>query len=264
MKKIKLFLNALKWEMILSVKEMMRHKMGLVMDLLIFTWTFIVVYYYDVSEAFAYRYAVDNTRAKILVIIGYIFWQSSSAAIGYCKGTVSDEASIGIFEVRLQSIFSMEIIWFCRLLVNSLIHVVTYIGIFIFGSFAVGFTGWDITVFGISILYSFIAVAGMYGIGMIFGSFCVIEKNPGSVVGIFQTLLLLVSNTLSPFKGYWMYIFPFSPGIEICRNIYVGLPVQPSLILIYILVNIIWFVIGCACYRIAVKHEKRYGSFEKY
>lgn len=264
MKNIKPFLNALKWEMILTFKERMRHKKILVIDLLIFTWTFIVVYYFDVSEAFMNVYGVDNTQAKILIIIGYIFWQSSSAAVGYCEGTVSTETAYGIFEIRLQSIFSMEIIWFCRLIVETLIHVVTYIGIFAFGSFVIGFTGRDIAVFGISILCSFIAVTGMYGMGMIFGSFSVIEKDLGQFVTIFETILLLVSNVLSPFQGYWMYIFPFAPGIDICRNIYLGLPVQPTLVLIYILVNIIWFTIGCVCYRMAVKHEKRYGSFEKY
>ncbi|MED9903210.1 MAG: hypothetical protein UFG06_03410 [Lachnospiraceae bacterium] len=234
------------------------------MDFIVFTGTFIAIYYFDVSVGFESFYEVNNINAKILVLIGYIFWQNSSAALGYVNDTVSSEATAGIFEMRLQSIFSMEWIWFFRLLVSCIIHLVTYVGILVFGSVVVGFDSWSVYAICISIILSFPALLGMYGIGLIFGSFTVMEKNVGSLILIIQTILLFVTNTLSPCRGSWIYLVPFTSGIEIVRKIYLELPVPIELVMAYVVVNIVWFFIGSLSYKLVVRYERKYGSFDNY
>lgn len=261
---MKSFFNAIKWEIVLSLKEYAHNKIGLLMDFLVFTWTYIAVYYYNVSDAFAYFYGVDDVKAKVLVIIGYVFWQNSSAALGYCKGNVSNEIATGLFEVRLQSKFPMEFMWFGRLVVSCIVHIITYVGILVFGIFVVGFGLKDIEVIIYSILMSFVPLIGMYGIGMVFGSFSVIEKDIGSFLIIFQTILLFLSNALSPTRGGWVYMIPFSLGVEIMRNIYMGHSNPIMKIILYVFVNIIWFMLGCICYRIAIRFEKKVGSFDRH
>lgn len=261
---MKKYFNVIKWEVILSFKEYMRYRIGLIMDFIIFTGIFIGIYFFNISEGFSSVYNISDAHAKILVLIGYIFWQNSTAALGYCTQTISSETSRGIFEMRLQSKYSMQSIWFFRLLISCFIHLVTYLGIIIFGSIFVGFHSWDIMMILLSILMSFIALIGMYGIGLIFGSFSVREKNVGALILIIQTLLLFITNTLSPSRSDFIYLVPFSAGIEIMRNLYLHNPVSGELVAIFCIVNVVWLIVGSWCFKLALKHEKKYGSFDTY
>lgn len=258
------YLNAIKWEAILDFKEYARYRIGLLMDFIVFTGTFIAIYYLGISDGFTSFYNISENQGKILVLIGYIFWQSSSAALGYITGTISSETSLGIFEVRLQSKYSMESILFCRLLISSTIHLITYIGIIAFGGIVTGYNGWDILIIFLCIILTLPALFGMYGMGLIFGSICICEKNVGSLIMIIQTLLLFITNTLSPTRNATIYFIPFSCGIEIMRNIYMKQTIQLSMILIYIIVNAIWLALGCFIFRKALKYEKTYGSLDNY
>ena len=258
------YFNAIKWETILGLKEYSRYRIGLLMDFILFTGTFIAIYYFGISSGFSSFYDTSEATGSVLLLIGYIFWQNSSAALGYCTGTISNETSQGIFEVRLQSKYPLEGILFCRLMVSCLLHVITYIGIIAFCGIAVGFNVRDVLVILLSILVSFPALIGMYGIGLIFGSVCICEKNVGSLILIVQTLLLFVSNTLSPSRSQLVNLIPFSCGIDIMRNVYMKLSVSGTSVLSYLFINIIWLVIGCICFRKALKHERTYGSFDNY
>jgi len=261
---MKTYLNAIKWEMILDIKEYTRYRIGLLSDFIVFTCTFIAIYFFGMSSILSAFYGTNEAGGSILMLIGYIFWQNSSAALGYLSGTIANETELGIFEMRLQSKFSVEGILFCRLLISCIVHVVTYVGIIVFCGVLIGYNGRDVFVIFLSILLSFPALIGMYGVGLIFGCISILEKNVGSLIFLVQTILLFISNTLAPSRGQWGSLIPFSCGIDIMRNVYMKQNVTIDSILTYIIVNMTWVIIGSVCFRIALKHERAYGSFDNY
>ena len=258
------FFNAIKWEMILDLKEYTRYKVSLLMDIVVFTGTFIIIYFLGVSEGFSAFYNIDEKSGNVLVLIGYVFWQKASAALGYCSGTITGETELGIFEIRLQSKYPVEIILFFRLLVSNLIHIVTYVGIFLYSIIVFKCDVSDLLYMIQAVLVSIPCLIGMYGIGLVLGSISVREKNIGSFVMIIQMALLFISNTLSPARNNLVYLIPFSAGIELVRNIYLGQAINIGLIVNYIFGNLIWFAIGVICFRLAINAEKKKGSFDNY
>lgn len=258
------FFNAVKWEIILDMKECIRYRLDLIMDFVIFTGTFVIVYFLKVSDGFTAFYNVNANSGNMLVFIGYIFWQNASTALGYSSGIISNESSRGIFEVRLQGKFPVEAILFFRLLASCIIHLGTYVGILGFGVIILGCQVRDLLFMLLAIAISIPCLVGMYGIGLLFGSVCIREKNISSFVMVVQTLLLFVTNTLSPSRNKLVYIIPFSCGIDIMRNLYLGIPVSGTLIATYTLVNLIWLAIGVICFQKAIKREKTRGSFDNY
>lgn len=257
-------INAIKWEAILDFKEYLRYRIGLLMDFIIFTGTFIVIYFMGINEGFASFYNTNANTGNVLVLIGYIFWQNAVAALGYCTATISSELSQGIFEMRLQSKFSVSGILFFRLLVSCFIHLVTYVGVFGFSFIVIDYHIRDLYAIILAIIISFPALLGMYGIGLIFGGICICEKKVGSLIIVVQTVLLLVTNTLSPSRSAWIYIIPFAAGIDIVRDLYLGNSILYGDIIIYIFVNVLWFIIGNFCFKRALNYEKKYGTFDSY
>lgn len=258
------YFNAVKWEIILDIKEYLRYRIGLLTDFIIFTGTFIAVYFMGAGQVFASFYDTSEAGGHVLVLIGYIFWQNASAALGYCVGSISSETAQGIFETRLQSKYAIESILFFRLLVSCFIHLITYIGILLFSNFVIGYSMKDVGTIVLAILVSLFSLVGMYGMGMIFAGICICEKRVGSLVLIVQTMLLLVTNTLSPAREPLIYLIPFTSGIDIVRAIYLGNKVSISLVLIYVVVNIVWMFLGTVCFRYALRYEKKYGAFDNY
>ena len=97
---MKTYLNAIKWEMILDIKEYTRYRIGLLSDFIVFTCTFIAIYFFGMSSILSAFYGTNEAGGSILMLIGYIFWQNSSAALGYLSGTIANETELGIFEMR--------------------------------------------------------------------------------------------------------------------------------------------------------------------
>lgn len=64
------YLNAIKWEAILDFKEYARYRIGLLMDFIVFTGTFIAIYYLGISDGFTSFYNISENQGKILVLIG--------------------------------------------------------------------------------------------------------------------------------------------------------------------------------------------------
>lgn len=258
------FLNAVKWELILSFKEYARYKIGLLMDIIVFTWTFVAVYLFGVNKAFSGFYSVDGVSGGVLVVIGYVFWQNASTALGYVTSAISNETSLGIFENRLQSKYPLEIILFCKLLAANIIHILSYIAIIIVGEFMVGFKVRDVCYILLAIIFSYITIAGMFGMGMIIAGITLIEKKVGSFIIVIQTILLFLSNALSPSRGDLVYLLPFTSGIELVRRLYLKQGGELKYIVMYVLVNMIWYAIGVTAFRVLLKHERENGTFDNY
>jgi ABC-2 type transport system permease protein len=256
--------NAIKWEFILDVKEYMQYKVGLLLDIIVFTGTYFLIYILGIGQGFTSFYQIDKKSGDILILIGYIFWQNASTALGYSSAIITGECETGIFENRLQGKYSVEVTWFLRLMINCLMHIITYIGIFAYSMLVFKGNSSDFLYMLDALAISFPCLVGMYGIGLILGAICIHEKNIGSLVMIVQTLLLFVSNTLSPSRNDLVYLIPFSSGIEIVRNLYLQMDVNRNLLFICIMSNLFWGIIGILSFRYAVKREKENGTFDNY
>ncbi|MDD6441530.1 MAG: hypothetical protein PUG71_05370 [bacterium] len=256
--------NAVKWETILSVKENISYKTSFYTDMMIFVGAFIAIYYMGVSSVFSSFYQVNREMGQILVLIGYIFWQNASAALGASSSIIHGELSRGSFEIRMQSVYRVPAIVFAKTVVTILIDCFSYLFIMLFCAVTMGFKVENIYIVMISVLLSFPSILGMYGIGLILGGISVKQKKLGSVVMILQTGMLIVSNALSPARNSYVCLIPFSLGIEIVRDVYMGNTVSIISAIAYCVINVFWLVIGEIYFSNALKYERRYGAFDTY
>lgn len=172
-------LRTVKWETILSVKENISYRVSFYTDMLIFVGAFIAIYYMGIGSVFSAFYEVDQQTGQILVLIGYIFWQNASAALGASSSIIRNELSIGVFETRMQSEYRVSVIILVKTLVFILIDCCSYVLIMIFCAMTMGFRLEDIGTVMLSVLLSLPAILGMYGIGLILGGMSVKQKNWG-------------------------------------------------------------------------------------
>lgn len=257
-------LNAIKWEAKLSMKEYISYRTSFVVDMVIFIGMFLLVYYMGIGSAFANVYQVDAGTGGILMLIGYIFWQNASSALGSSSSIIRSELAEGIFELRMQSRYHVSAVIFAKVLLTILFDCASYVGIMIFcwfvGSFQVG----DIWTVVSSVVISIPSIIGMYGFGLILGGMSVREKKLGSFVMLIQSGLLLVSNAMSPTRSGFVYLIPFASGIEIVRDLYTGRAVSVSLVALYLIINLLWLVVGELFFMKAIRQEREFGSFDSY
>lgn len=257
-------ITAIKWETILSVKENISYKISFYTDMMIFVGTFIAIYYMGISSAFSSVYQVNQATGQILVLIGYIFWQNASAALGASSSIIRNELSLGLFEIRMQSKYRVSTIIFAKMVVLILIDCFSYLLIMLFCTLTLGFRVSNVLTIFLSILVSFPSILGMFGIGLILGGMSIKQKKLGSIVMVFQSAMLIVSNALSPTRNMWVSVIPFSLGIEIVRDIYIRRNVSIVMISTYLIINAVWLVVGEKFFSNALKYERKYGSFDNY
>lgn len=257
-------MSAVKWETILSIKESISYRVSFYMDMMIFVGAFLVIYYMGIGSAFSSFYEVNRVTGQTLVLIGYIFWQNASAALGASSSIIQAELARGLFEVRMQSKYKVSVVIFAKTLVMIVVDCFSYLLIMLFSAVTVGFEVKNIYAVLLSILLSIPSILGMYGIGLILGGISVKQKRLGSVVMIIQTGMLIVSNALSPTRNAVVGLIPFSLGIEIVRDVYMGQYVNPVTVIAYLLVNALWLLIGEVYFTKALKYERQYGAFDNY
>lgn len=258
---MKEYYNMLKTEMLLDFKELFRYKISIVSDFVLFTIMYIAIYYFNINTAFS---SISETEGKIIVLIGYIFWQMSSTALGFSSSSIKSDVNRGILELELQSKFNVIFLMLINLFTYMVYSILSVLGIFIFMMLFGGTGIDDLRMIFVSYIYSIPSVIGMFGIGLIIGAVTLIEKSVGQFVFIIQTALLFISNALSPSRPDLIYVLPFSYGIDITRNQYLGVAVDSKCVIMYIAVNLFWLLIGTKIFNITLKRIKKSGTFDTY
>ena len=258
------YYNMMKTEMILDFKELSRYKVSIVSDFLLFTLMYIAIYYFNANTAFSSFYSLNETEGKVLVLIGYIFWQMSSTALGFSSSTIKNDANKGILELELQSKFNIIFIMLIQLFTYMVYSILSVLGIFLFMMITGNTSMQDLKMIFVSYIYCIPSVIGMFGMGLIMGGITLIQKSVGQFTFILQTALLFISNALSPTRPSIIYILPFSYGIDITRNAYLGGVIEINQIIMYISVNLLWLLIGTMIFNVCLKYIKRCGSFDTY
>ena len=258
------YYNMLKTQIILDFKELFRYKINIISDFMLFTLMYIAIFYFNASTAFSSFYSLSETEGEVLVLVGYIFWQMSSTALGFSSSTIKCEADKGILELKLQSKFNIIFIMFIQLFSYMVYSILSILGIFLFMIIIGNTSIHELKMIFLSYIYCIPSVIGMFGMGLIIGGIALIQKSVGQFTYIIQTALLFISNALSPTRPAIIYILPFSYGIDITRNKYLGGPVEIRHIIMYIAVNLLWLLVGTLIFNICLKHIKRCGSFDTY
>lgn len=66
----------------------------------------------------------------------------------------------------------------------------------------------------------------------------------GQWATILQALLLMLSNVYFSVYNAFQEVIPYVGGIEIVRQIFLGHGVSLSKLMLFIVVNVIWFLLG--------------------
>lgn len=150
-------------------------------------------------------------------------------------------------------------------IVEELYTWIYLIIISIFTSFFAHFSLLDFwIVFLLTFVFTLISNLGMFGIGMIFASGSIHYKRMGQWATILQALLVMFSNIYQPMTTPYQQIIPYASGIEIVRNLFLGRSISLSTYLIFVVVNLLWLIIGIFIFNYCFKKEKQNGSFDAF
>ena len=163
------YLELLKNQIILDIKERLCYRINLISDLALFTLIYFAVFYLAASGE-------STAESRFLTLLGYIFWQFNAMALGYSTSTIRLEASRGTLELYIQSRYSIILLMGIRLMISLMISAVTMSGILVF-SIAVHILNFSNLVFFLKALVLIVpSIIGMYGIGLMIGAVGLGEK----------------------------------------------------------------------------------------
>ena len=161
----------------------------------------------------------------------------------------------------MQSVFPLSILIASQMVVDVIVDSIAFIGIFCFSCVTLGTSIKGLVIILCTIVVAIPSIFGAYGMGMILGGLTLIEKNIGQFVYLVQLILLFLSNALSPTRGAYSYLLPFTGGVEIIRNIYLGESVKAEVVCGYVLINIVWIIIGVLVFNCIMKVVRKKGVF---
>lgn len=258
------FFNAVFQEARLDLKEILQYRTGLLTDAAIFVGSFLAAFFLGSGSSLTSFYRADATQGIMLLLIGYLFWGNSSAALGYCTGTLQGEMERGIFEMRLQSRYPLTLLLFFRLLASTLLHFLVYGVLSAAAALLTGSSPADGGFLIFSLLLFLPCLAGMYGMGLLAGAVSMRAKKTGSLVFLVQTALLFATNTLTPSAPGPLFLIPFCSGIDIARRLYLYGHASADAWAGYLLINLAWCLLGNAVFGICMKWECRTGAWDTY
>lgn len=250
----------IKYEALITFKEMIKYKIGFISEFLIFALTFMLLLFFNDSSF----QGVPDSQGKILLLIGYIFWNIGVVALGFSSSHIISDAKSGLLELKMQSFFSIVVLNLIKVFISIISTLCIIIIILFFTVISTNIGYKDISELLPILIFVIPSVFGMFGIGLIFGGGAILEKNIGSMLMIFQGALLFLGNTTRPIVYNMEKIVPFSLGIEITRAIYLNKSIHLSDIILYIVINAAWFFIGWIIFSKILKWEKRSGMFDTY
>lgn len=256
-------LNLIKCELKLDLKRLMSYRVSLISDIVIFATVIITTFLAGLDYYYASTFDLDLLSGKMLVLIGFIFWQISSTALGWSSYSVRNETASGTFELKMQSKFPVELMLFIEMLTYVFFSFVSLAIIFMASVLFFGGDFSEVLYILLSYVVALPAVIGMFGIGLILGGISLREKQIGNLVFILQTALVFVSDFVGV-KSRAFNAIPFNAGIKIVRNIYLNQEVGFSLVLDYFFVNVLWLIIGVLIFKFFLARERKNGAFDSY
>lgn len=256
-------MNLIKTELDLDIKRITSYKVSFITDILIFAMVLFSIFVTGLDNVFAKSYNIDITSGKMIVLIGFIFWQISTTALGWSSANIRGQSLSGTLELKMQSKYHAELLLFIEMITYLIVSFLSFFAIFIIFVLVMKGDLRDILYILLSYLVAFPALIGMYGIGLILGGVSLREKEVGSLVFILQSALIFLSDMITV-RSRLFNIIPFNAGIKIMRQMYLGQNVESFLIMDYFIVNIFWLILGVVFFRYFLDKVRTNGSFNNY
>ena len=253
----------IKQELVMTFKTRIRYKVGIVSDLVIMSLTYIFVYFFQTGLLLEIYYDTTKANGNILFLLGFLFWQFGTLSLGFTTSMITEESATGKLEMKMQGKYALSFIYFIKLLANLMTNILLFIFVILI-TLVLGTHDIDFLRLILSVLFTIPSILGMYGMGLIIGALTLKEKNISSFVIIIQTMLIFVSNAIAPIDYWIIKLIPFSQGIDLARNFYLGKTSEVIYYIIYISINLCWLLIGIALFNFFLKRERMYGSFDTY
>lgn len=257
------YINLIKTELSLDIKKIKSYKVSFLTDILIFAIVLFSIFVTGLDSAFADSYGIDINSGKMIVLIGFIFWQISTTALGWSSANIRGQSVSGTLELKMQSKYSAELLLFIEMLTYLIISFLSFFVIFLIFILSIKADTKDILYILLSYLVAFPALIGMYGLGLLLGGISLIEKEIGSLVFILQSVLIFLSDMIGV-RSRLFNIIPFNAGIKIMRQMYLGQNIESSLIVDYLISNTVWIILGVICFRYLLKKVRTSDSFNNY
>lgn len=250
-------------ELEMEVKTRYKYLASTLSDFIIFTLAYIAVLFF--SNVSVINRSYHTTDGVILILIGYMFWNVGVVAMDLSTQTVESDSQAGILEIEMQSRFPL---WFLIIIRGFIVDLITFAYLLVIGVVTALITGGSpfsiIWAIFLVIVISCVSNAGMFGIGLIFGAGSLIFKNIGQWATLLQGVILIFANVAIPYTSWIQSILPFGLGIEITRNLYLKQGISIVYVLEYTMINFIFLCLGLFVFNMALKHERKYGSFERF
>ncbi|MDD7305279.1 MAG: ABC transporter [Peptoniphilaceae bacterium] len=213
------FINLIKTELILDIKKITSYKVSFLTDILIFAMVLFSVFITGLDSAFSRSYGININSGKMIVLIGFIFWQISTTALGWSSANIRGQSISGTLELKMQSKYSAELLLFIEMITYLIISFLSFFIIFIIFVLSMKGDFKDIIYILISYLVAIPALIGMYGMGLFMGGIALKEKEVGSLIFILQSALIFLSD-VTAVRSRLFNIIPFNAGIKIKTNVF--------------------------------------------
>ena len=112
-------LRACWYEFKLAILRTVRYKISFVSDIVVFCVIFFVILFTNAGYSLSLAYNSSESQAKVILLIGYVFWLFSSTALGDSTNVISNEATAGTLETKLLSSVPVPALLFACLLYTS-------------------------------------------------------------------------------------------------------------------------------------------------
>ncbi len=237
-----------------------RYRFGFISDMVVFTVFLSFLMLTNSGVSLADRYAYSNYKA--LLLYGYIAWMLAIAAISTASNEIKNELQRGTFYLKLNSKYSVIVLYLGKLIATIIIQIFISIGIAIIARLL-----WNISlIFNFTIVIVLIvSTFGMFGIGLLIAGIQLLYKRTGAITLIVQMGLLFITDTL-PTNEYLIHItkmLPLTLCNEIIRNQVVK-TVDLYTIISLIVSSCIWLGIGIAFFQMCLKKAKKKGTLLMY
>ena len=263
MKKIKKLFNIFWVQLYLQLKLQFRYVNSAISSLVLYAGAFLIVIFFTDPAQLGQAYGTK--QGVLFTIVGFLFWSIGIASMGQCSNGVETDEQTGLLESETQSVFPLWTLYFIETLANNLFVWIYLLIIGFIASFFSIFTVAELLeALLLTFVFSLISNFGMFGIGMIFASGSIRFKRMGQWSTILQALLLMLSNVYLPVYNVFQEVIPYVGGIEIVRQIFLGHGVSLPKLIIFIVVNVIWFLVGILVFNYCIKKERKDGSFDAF
>lgn len=257
-------LRACWYEFKLAILRSIRYRVGFVSDILIFSVVFFIILFTNDGQGLSLAYNASESDAKVMLLIGYIFWLFSSTALGDSSNVISNEATAGTLETKLLSAVPVPALLLARLASGLIYAMVSMTCVLLLA----GIFGWLQGVRAFALILALLvyipSIFGMFGIGLILGGISLHHKRVGMLTFLFQVGLLLLTDVLSTNFPVSKYIVPYASGMDIARNLYMQNTVMPLDLILYFVINAFWFLLGYEAFSLLLSSAKKRGTLANY